>query len=81
MIYQASKPTIRKSGKESRALSLRGNGKFGNVVRSGWERCNLGHRKKAAAKAALEHPDTDRAWRVGTDVYRLLLNGNVEKVA
>jgi hypothetical protein len=58
--------------------SRNGNGRFGNVIRTGWKPSKLGEIKKKKILTALEDSDVDKVYRRGNKIYALLLNG-VEK--
>lgn len=68
-------------GIKSPYFSLRGNGQFGQVTRTGWKPTRLGEKKKAAILKALRASDTDSVYRVEKGIFKRMLNGKVERIA
>lgn len=60
----------------SNIFSTRGNGQFGNIIRTGWSLTKLGKAKQDRIHKALIDSDVDQVYRKGSKIYKSLLNGN-----
>jgi hypothetical protein len=56
-------------------FSLRGNGKFGNITRTGWHATRLKSAKKEKIAAALNDSDVYQVYARNGKLYKCMLNG------
>lgn len=61
-------------------FSNRGNGQFGNVVRTGWKKATLSSQKTAIVAKYLANNDVDKVYKRGRSIYAAYLNGVEEKI-
>ena len=62
-------------------FSTKGNGKSGNVTRTGWKPSRLGEVKKKAIIEALSDSDVQQVYKRGNKIFALLLNGTEKTLA
>lgn len=73
--------TLFQTSERNPKFSTKGNGKFGNVTRSGWKKSRLGEVKKQAIIEALNDSNVDQVYKRGNKIYAFLLNGNEKGIA
>lgn len=56
-------------------FSLRGNGQFGHITRTGWVPCRLGAKKRAVIERHLMSADVDKVYSKNGKLYAMWLNG------
>ena len=62
-------------------FSTKGNGTFGNVIRTGWIKSRLGEVKKHAIIEALNDSNVDQVYKRCNKIYAFLLNGTETQIA
>ncbi len=62
-------------------FSTKGNGQFGNVVRTGWVSCKLGKSKKQIISDALNNSNVQQVYKRGNKIYAFYLNGIESQIA
>ena len=73
--------TLFQTSDKNAKFSTKGNGTFGNVTRTGWEKSRLGEVKKQAIIEALNDSNVDQVYKRGNKIYAFLLNGTETQIA
>jgi len=74
-LYESTNSGKNLKGQKTAYFSLKGNGKSGNVTRTGWKPSRLGEAKKAKIAKALKDTHIDKVYRRGNKIYANMING------
>lgn len=73
--------TLFQTTEKNPIFSKRGNGQFGNVIRTGWIPSKLGEKKKQIIIKTLKESSVDQVYRRGNKIYAFYLNGTESQIA
>lgn len=73
--------TLFQTSEKNPTFSTKGNGQFGNVIRTGWKPSRLGENKKQIVIQSLKDSGVDKVYKRGNNVFALYLNGVERKIA
>jgi hypothetical protein len=73
--------SIFQSTDKNPSFSTRGNGQFGNVIRTGWKPTRLGEKKQAIIAAFISESNVDKVYMRKEKIYAFFLNGTEKEIA
>jgi len=61
-------------------FSVRGNGVFNNVIRTGWMKSKISKQAQEKILEAINNDHVDMVYRRGNKIYKLMLDGNEQVI-